>query len=231
MNLVIATVGDTSLHKEWLSDKPNFDLVLLYYGNDLNIAKSYTQDTPYIYASKGFKFSLIKSFINDNLEWVSKYEYIWLPDDDLKIDTKSINELFSIAKKYDLYLCQPSLLGYISHQITAPQENSLLRYTNFVEIMAPLMNLNTILKLKETFNVNYSSWGLDFIWSYLLNDPQDKIAIIDTIKMTHTKPVGNPKLYSQFPHSLEIDMQLAFDEFTNGVKYLPKEYKCLPLNL
>ena len=55
MNLVIAPAGDKSLHKEWLTGKPNFDLVLLYYGDNMEVAKSYTQDTPYVFASKGFK--------------------------------------------------------------------------------------------------------------------------------------------------------------------------------
>jgi hypothetical protein len=229
MNLVISPAGDKSLHKEWLNSKPNFDLVLLYYGDDMEVAKSYTQDTPHVYASKGFKWWLIKAFIEDNLEWISQYEYIWFPDDDLKIDTNNINNLFDIAKKYDLYICQPSLLGYVSHKITLPQENSLLRYTNFVEIMAPVMNLNTVLKLKETFDINYSAWGLDGIWSYLLGDPKDKIAIIDSIKMTHTKPAGNPELYSKIPHSIEIDTQLALDKFSGGKSFPQIEYTILPL--
>jgi hypothetical protein len=229
MNLIISPAGDKSLHKEWLTSKPNFDLVLLYYGDDMEVAKSYIQDTPHVYASKGFKWWLIKSFIEDNLEWISQYEYIWFPDDDLKIDTNNINNLFNIAKKYDLYICQPSLLGYVSHKITLPQENSLLRYTNFVEIMAPVMNLNTVLKLKETFDVNYSAWGLDGIWSYLLGDPNNKIAIIDSIKMIHTKPAGNPELYSKIPHSIEIDTQLALDKFSGGKSFPQIEYTILPL--
>jgi hypothetical protein len=95
--------------------------------------------------------------------------------------------------------------------------------------MAPMMNLDTVLKLKETFDVNYSSWGLDGIWSYLLGDPKDKIAIIDTVKMTHTKPPGSPELYSKIPHSLEKDEQLAFDKFTDGIKFPQKEHTQIPL--
>jgi hypothetical protein len=224
MNLVIAPAGDKSLYKEWLTDKPNFELVLLYYGDNMEVAKSYAKDTPHVYASKGFKWWLIKSFIEDNLEWISKFEYIWFPDDDIKINTENINRLFKIAKEYDLCLCQPSQLGYLSHQITLPQENSLLRYTNFVEVLAPLMNLETVLKLKETFDANYSSWGLDGIWPYLLNYPKNKIAIIDNISMIHTKPPGSPELYSKFPYSLEIDEKMAYDKFTNGVRTPQQEY-------
>jgi hypothetical protein len=229
MNLVIAPAGDKSLHKEWLTGNPNFELVLLYYGDDMEVAKSYTKDTPYVYASKGFKWWLTKSFIEDNIEWVSQYEYIWFPDDDVRIDTESINNLFEIAKKYNLYICQPSLLGYASHVITQPQRNSLLRYTNFVEVMAPMMSLETVFKLKETFDSNYSSWGLDGIWSHVLGHPTDKIAIIDSIQMTHTKPPGSPELYSKFPHSLDLDEKIAYNKFTDGVRTPQKEYTQIPL--
>jgi len=194
MNLVISPAGDKSVHKQWLVGKPNFELVLLYYGEDLNIAKSYTQDTSNVYASKGFKWWLIKSFIEDNLEWVSQFEYIWFPDDDIEIDTENINKLFDLAKQYSLWLCQPSLLGY------------------------------------ATFDVNYSSWGLDGIWPYLLGHPKDKIAILDTIIMRHTKPPGNPELYSQIPHSIEYDTELAYEKYAPGMKFPHAEYTQIPLN-
>ena len=45
MNLVIAPAGDKSLHPKWLTGKPNFELVLLYYGDNMDVAKSYTKDT------------------------------------------------------------------------------------------------------------------------------------------------------------------------------------------
>ena len=227
MNLIIAPAGDKSLHSGWLTGQPNFELVLLYYGDDMEVAKSYLKDTPHVYASKGFKWWLIKSFIENNLDWISQFEYIWFPDDDIQIDTENINELFTLTKKYDLWLCQPSLLGYASHQITVPHENSILRYTNFVEVMSPLMSLETVLKLKETFDANYSSWGLDGIWPYILGHPKDKIAIIDKIKMTHTKPVGSLELYSKIPHSLEIDEKIAYDRFTNGERFPQIQYTTL----
>jgi len=224
MNLVVATVGDNSLHKEWIKSNPNFDLVLLYYGDNEDTALSYTKDTDHVYQAKGFKWWLIKSFIESNPELIAQYNYIWFPDDDIDISTENIINLFKISKEYNLWLCQPALLGYISHKITCPQDNTLLRYTNFVEIMCPLMNLDTLLKLKETFDVNYSSWGLDGVWPYLLNHPQDKIAIIDSITMIHTKPTGNPELYSKIPHSLEIDEKLAYDKFTGGSRFPQVEY-------
>ena len=229
MNLIIAPAGDKSLHKEWLKGNPEFDLVLLYYGDNKDIAKSYTQDTSHVYASKGFKWWLTKAFIDSNLEWVSKYEYIWFPDDDLLIDTANINRLFQIAKQYKLSICQPSLLGHASHQVTLPQDNYFLRYTNFVEVMAPCMDLDTVMKVKKTFDANYSSWGYDHAWPYLLGYPKDKIAIIDIVRMVHTKPTGNPALYSQIPHSLEQDTNMVYEKYCPNIIPTIVEYTQIPL--
>jgi hypothetical protein len=196
-NLIISPVGDNSLHNSWISENKNFDLVLIYYGDSKDTAQSYTTHTPHVYMAKGEKYHLLKSFIQNNIEFISKYESIWLPDDDVAIPSEDINKLFNIVKEYNLSIAQPSMDGYVSHEITKPISNSLLRYTNFVEVLAPLFNLETLLKVYNTFDLNYSSWGYDYLWPHLLDYPQDKIAIIDDIVMTHTRPVGQN--YSRFP--------------------------------
>jgi hypothetical protein len=197
--LVISTVGDESLHPEWISGTPNFDLVLLYYGDDEKIAELNIQYTPYVYVAKGEKYHLLKSFIQSNLDFISNYEYIWFPDDDVSISTQNINKLFKTAVQYQLSISQPAMEGYISHEITKPIPNSLLRYTNFVEVLAPLFDKETLFKVYDTFNLNYSSWGYDYLWTHLLGYPKNKIAIIDDIIMAHTKPVGQS--YSRFPRT------------------------------
>ena len=198
-NLIISPVGDNSLHNSWMGDDANFDLVLLYYGDNENIAQSYLYYTPYVYTAKGEKYHLLKSFIQSNLDFISNYEYIWFPDDDVSISTQNINKLFKIATQYELSISQPAMEGYISHEITKPISNSLLRYTNFVEVLAPLFDKETLFKVYDTFNLNYSSWGYDYLWTHLLGYPKNKIAIIDDIIMTHTKPVGQS--YSRFPRA------------------------------
>jgi hypothetical protein len=196
-NLIIAPAGDDSLFKQWVEDSPNFDLVLLYYGDNTDIAASYTSYTPHVYAAKGEKYHLLKSFIQNNIDFISDYEYIWLPDDDVSIGTQHINKLFDLAKEHKLSISQPAMEGYVSHEITKPISGSLLRYTNFVEVLAPLFDKETLLDIYNTFDLNYSSWGYDYLWPHMLNYPQNKIAIIDDIIMNHTRPVGQN--YSRFP--------------------------------
>jgi len=219
-NLIISAIGDESLHPKWVKDQPNFDLVLLYYGNDEKIAESNVEYTPHVYMAKGEKYHLLKSFIQSNLDFISNYEYIWFPDNDVSISTKSINKLFERATQYQLSICQPAMEGYVSHEITKPIPNSLLRYTNFVEVLAPLFNLESLLKVYETFDLNYSSWGYDYLWSHLLDYPKDKIAIIDDVIMTHTKPVGqNYSRFSKAPWEEMNDLLYSYNIKKEEISY------------
>jgi hypothetical protein len=205
--LIITPTGKNSLFKEWIQEIPDFDLVLLFYENDDVTAKEFTQYTPYVFMGNGEKYHLIKSFIISNLDFISKYKYIWFPDDDVSISTEDINRLFKLAHNYDLNLCQPSMIGYVSHEITKPIPNNLLRYTSFVEILAPLFNLESLLKLYNTFDLNTSGWGYDWLWPHLLGNPKDKIAIIDDIIMEHTRPLGKNYSKERFPIPPNLEME------------------------
>ncbi len=165
-NLIIAAVGDNSCHPEWLAGEPNFDLCLIYYGNNLERSAAYQQHATFFSRSKGQKYHLIKDFADANPDLLAQYEYIWMPDDDVSIEAEKINRLFQVAKEKQLWLCQPSMVGYRSHPFTRPRLFSFLRFTNFVEVLAPLMSIDTLLLLKDTFQLNESAWGLEFVWSY-----------------------------------------------------------------
>jgi hypothetical protein len=217
-NLIISPTGKESYVKEWVKGNVDFDLVLLCYDNDENICKDFIKYTPLVYMGKGEKYQLIKSFIVDNIDFISNYDYVWLPDDDVNISTDDINKLFKTAKNFDLWLCQPSMNGYVSHEITKPVKNSVLRYTNFVEVLAPLFNIDVLLKLYETFDLNYSSWGYDYLWPFLLSYPEDKIAIIDNIIMTHVRPIGQN--YSRFPKDPGIEMNELLNKYNINNKQI-----------
>ena len=110
-NLVIAAVGDSSLHKQWKSGNPAFDLILIYYGNSDLIFFDYSKDVMICIKQNGQKFPLIKSFIETNLELISQYDYVWLPDDDISISADDLNRLFETARTYSLQICQPALIS------------------------------------------------------------------------------------------------------------------------
>lgn len=209
-NLLIACVGDQSLHDHWLSIDQNYDVVILYYGDNNLTFNKYSKNTSFCIKVKGEKFPNLDKYINDNLDFIKQYKYIWLPDDDIRINPEEINLLFSIAKKFNLSLCQPAMEGYISHAITSPERKCLLRFTNFVEILAPLMSIDALLTLKSSFSTNQSGWGLDMVlWPMMLGYPENKIAIVDAVVMTHTQPVGTN--YSRFKVSPREELKVIID--------------------
>ncbi len=218
-NLIISPTGNNSLIKEWVKGSNNFDIVLICY-EDIKDIKSLINLTPYVFSGVGEKWHLIKSFIQENIDFISQYQYIWCPDDDISISTDEINKLFFLSHKYDLWLCQPSMIGYTSHEITKPIKNNILRYTNFVEILAPLFSLNAFLQLKNTFNLIHSGWGYDWLWPFLLNSPQDKIAIIDNIIMEHTKPVGGNYSSDRFPIPPHLEKDMLLQHYNIDSSYI-----------
>lgn len=184
--LIISVVGKNSLHDQWLRGDKTFDIALIHYDDYPIVVNT---DIKMFLKKKGEKYCLIKYFIKENIELIKKYSYVWLPDNDIKISVDDVNKLFDISKKNDLYLSQPSMSGYYSHDITLRQTLGI-RYTNFVEVLAPLFKTDILLQLYQTFDENESSWGLDYLWPFLLNYPNNKIAVLDQINMEHTKEVG-----------------------------------------
>jgi hypothetical protein len=129
-----------------------------------------------------------------------------------------INEFFNISKQYQLNLSQPSLHDInVEHQILIHRPNTLLRYTNFVEIMAPLLSIGALLHLMPTLDNDEvkSAWGLDFVWPYLLNNT--KVAVVDKTPMTHTRPVTAFNPDSNFYRKYNIDPMLEGHQ--NMTKY------------
>ena len=183
-NLVIGAVGDKSLHHHWLNGKRNYDLFLIYFGD----GQGYEGEGEYYKRAKGYKFHLIQDVLAENPDLL-KYDYIWLPDDDIYATPKEINKLFRMMQEYDLYLAQPSIVGWYGVDITLHQKGSVLRYTNWVEIMCPCFSGMALDICKSVFKENKTGWSIETIWNVLLDHPRDKIAIIDDIIVAHTRRV------------------------------------------
>lgn len=210
-NIVISAVGDESLHRRWMPAN-GYDIFLIYYGDN----KGFPDDSKFYKRKKGTKFHLVHEVIDD----IKNYDYVWIPDDDIFLDPKSINEMFEIAKNYDLEICQPSIIGWYGLKITLCHHDSFLRYTNYVEIMCPCFSQNALQKCKDTFLENKSGWGIDAVWHLLLGQPTDKLAIIDEISAMHTRPIGGGDMYknqlgvdSGSKHKLASAMQEAAEVY------------------
>lgn len=208
-NLVMVPAGDSSLHTHWISGNCNFDLIIIYYGNSEDVYNEYKTQSLDCVKNKGEKWHLIHNYIKNNFDKIKHYEYIWFPDDDLLSNSDDINTLFNTNKEYELSLSQPSLDGYVSYDIEKKVEGSKLRFTSFVEIICPLMSFDTMCWLLDYFIVNQSGWGMDYLWAKLLGNPVDKIAIIDIITVTHTKPIAQ-NYNGRFKKEPMVELQELF---------------------
>lgn len=212
--LVIGRVGDKSLHPGWLlGAEPNFDVFLSYFGDEPD---KFRDQATYYEQVKGGKWPILHRIITEHWDLISRYSAVWLPDDDLLTNAHDINKMFAFMQAFDLSLAQPalSLDSYFSHSSLLQQTNSVLRFTNFVEVMAPIFSAEALKQLRNTFGESPSGWGLDNLWPLLLdNSNKRKIAILDAVPVVHTRPLGG-ELYKKNPElSPERDVEKLMQQY------------------
>lgn len=192
-NLVIVRAGDKSLHPDWLAGNAprSWDIVVNYFGSNPD---TFRGDDVTVIHSNGPKWPALYELLVQNPQFIDDYDHIWLPDDDLKIDKAGINRLFEICTEHKLEVAQPALTwdSYFGHITTLQNRNYKLRFTNYVEVMAPCFSSAMLKRSLPMMNSNLSGWGLDFIWVRLSERPKGGIAIVDAVSMRHTRPVGGP---------------------------------------
>lgn len=193
---VISVVGKNSLHKHWIDNKTikNFDLHLIVYDDSIELFRN---DCDFICNMKGQKLKCVYNYINTN-NIIDKYEYFFIPDDDILITTSDIIKIFDYMKKYNLKICQPSLVdSFRTHKITIKNEGCILRYVSFVEMMCPCFSRNALKNVLFTFNENESGWGADCHWDYIINEDRRSLAILDVVNAKHTKRVSSHNEHNQ----------------------------------
>ncbi|MFT7228459.1 MAG: hypothetical protein ACI8PW_001046 [Methylophilaceae bacterium] len=189
-NLVLVRAGDKSLHPQWLSNDRNWDLIVSYYGD---CPERYNDQYDFLHCFKGSKWQGIENFIESNLELINKYEYIWLPDDDLFCNAETINNFFEWCKNLNFTIAQPALTPYsfYSWPITVQVKECIARQTNFVEIMAPCFDVKSLRFFSKYFGENTSGWGYEWLWSEIAQKENIfNFGIIDQTPIFHTREVG-----------------------------------------
>jgi hypothetical protein len=190
-NLVVVRAGPGSLHERWLDCCPttrNWDLLVSYYAQSDRLPSVEYEGVCFHQGNK------LKPLLHyHQLGWFAPYDYVWLPDPDIETDGHSINSLFEIMRLFDLSLAQPSLSddSFTSHIITKNIPTNVLRYTNFVEVMLPCFSAKALDICAPVFTESQYLWGIDYVWPKLLGYPKNKIAVIDSVIMRHTNPVGS----------------------------------------
>jgi len=132
----------------------------------------YDREVTFSRTDVGFKFELIQEYFTKegSAAWPARYEYIWALDEDIDVRGTDFGELLRLADRADAYITGPAFTqasGHIVWRIQEPRKDCDFRYTNYVEVIAPLIRtqaLRSILVDCEHCIHRKTIWGLDGIW-------------------------------------------------------------------
>jgi len=187
-NLVIARTGRSSLHPRWLEHGAarNWDLLLCPYQDGPT-----ESDFPVPPATPGQKWLGLDQLLNANDIW-RRYDYVWMPDDDLMATAEEISRLFDLCHSFNAALAQPALTeeSDFSFAMTMRNRAFFARATTFVEIMAPCFRSDVLARLLPTLAEVPTGWGwgLSYVWAAMLEC--GGIYIFDAAPVWHTRLVG-----------------------------------------
>ena len=212
-NAVFVAAGKDSLHRQLLKGEADFDLHLLIYDDSYN---KYCNDSDFICADAGYKMDMTYRYLHRHPELIEKYEYFFLMDDDIEMNTEEVNKLFRMMREYNIKIAQPSLvMSYYTYEHTLHNPLCILRYTNFVEMMIPCFSREALIKVLPTFEKKVRGCGIEFHWPILINTNQQDMAIIDLVCAKHVRPLQ--------PWSVNDEKNLRDYLFTHALSQTPVE--------
>ena len=189
--LALFRAGPNSLHHHAVErlDAQNFDYALSWFGDQPPV---HAQGAAFVHMQKGAKWPGLEQTLLAHWDTIQKYRYVWLPDDDLLCTPEDVSRMFAICDDLQLELAQPALTrdSYFTHIVTMQHPEFQLRFTNFVEIMAPVLSTDMLSRVFHTLAGQVSGYGLDGLWPRFSR--LGKVAIIDDTPVKHTRPVGGP---------------------------------------
>jgi len=177
-SLIITTIGEDSCVESW-REGGTADMMFINY-----------------HVTPTFKYPGIYKEVK---RWWD-YDYYWMPDEDIYLTGDCITEMIETMRGGNIDLAQPSIFP-LDHDSFPSWERFVHRNgpdvipSDFVEIMCPAFSKAALEACIETFPKSSSGWGLDLVWSKILQERGMRIAIINSVIAKHTREVGAGGLY------------------------------------
>lgn len=240
-NMVFTSAGDnTRFIEDWCSKADqNYDIYVLYYGNSDANFQSYESNVTFIEKSKGSKFQNFHKFWNAHPEIIDKYDRFFILDDDIQITVQDINKIFDISREYNLEICGPSFNeaggSIVSHGITKNKTNTLLSYTNFVEVNTPLFTRTALNNLMKMYDPILIGWGIDYL--YIIANgikKQKSYAIIHSIQCINPTSTNKKDKNRELLNIPNCNSRIEIWEKYANKKNIPttfhvKDYRDIPM--
>lgn len=220
--LVFIPVGDNCQALSWIQPLTNLgaceiDFLLVYYGKDLRFQEKFTGSKIRVINDQSpSKFEKFHKYVSSGEINLDQYGKFWIADDDIKISPENAQKFIESFDNYNLEIAQPGCLGFaMGKQLVRRNPRYKIRFTNYVDGMAPLFSKNALVRCLETFENSGSGRGIDHVWAALLGNPVDKIAVVDRALMYHMNPSGAN--YSRFENTIDVQYQKIQDRYLSQV--------------
>jgi hypothetical protein len=238
-HLIICCAGDSSLHPMWNVPERTYDICVIYYGSNPDIANRYKESADLYFEGRGYKFGLIRDHIiphyNNNPAHYSKYTQIWIPDDDIDMAPCDVERMFSFSDELGADIYQPSIANmfrpdlyrpgrqWISWIHTATNPNYKYRRINHPEIMMPGFSAYAFKHILIQSLIDYPNavigWGIDEYWELLWKKAhaghKNNIYIYDHIYAFHTRPVSAGSIIHKMGEKESHMYNIKFHETMN----------------
>jgi hypothetical protein len=187
--------------------RPAYDLGICYYGDSDARAAMYADlATPGLFFRR--KRSKLQNFQAFWEAHFTAYDYVYLADDDIRLSSSEISDLFRIHAAFHLDVSQPAFLpsGKISHTVTEWVPGNVLRWTNFIEITAMLFSRDALVRCMGVYDARLVGYGVDYLFLWALDPEREHAyAVIDAVTCVNPDEKAKYATAGRAPGPREIE--------------------------
>lgn len=224
--LVFGSVGDhTDAVPAWFGDYKDRDyaVAIVYYGNcpESPWGRLLHESADYFASHKGGKFQNLLWWVREHPGALKQFDYVLVPDDDIRLTSSMIGRMVRTAKQYDLPVSSPchrwdGRISYWKHMMARgsgarlAEPASGIELCNFVEMTCVLFDveaLRSFLDLFSCYSDALTGWGADWLIASACFTERHPFGVM------HNIGIANSKARPGLPAGLrEIDQLQPSDE-------------------
>jgi hypothetical protein len=178
----------------------NFDIAFNLYASPPGPLDNYE----YVVSGGINKYKAAYQFIDEEL--LGAYRGFMFLDDDLEITYSQLSAFLDFCRQDDLQLAQPSQSpeSHCSHEDLRHRPGGRSRHVEIVEVMCPYFSAKALRAAISTFDLSYSTWGLDYLWPKL---PGLRPVVVDAFRITHVRPMELHGSFYAYMRSIGVSPQ------------------------
>lgn len=213
--LVFSSVGSQCLRvvrDHWLRapSAAEFDVALVFYKDPTSDVYRELEElersipSVELHLNAGMKWPNFRHWIEKRggvAALAGEYDYVWVVDDDVRLPTSEINQLFDVLREHpEIKFACPSFdagSDGVWRYFDGHDARYKLRYTDFVECTAPVLKTTMLLDagFDRCLRAVRTGCFIDFCFFPAAGSREDGVAIIDAVQCHH--PPRGPEVPSE----------------------------------